>query len=118
MFSWLLGKDDFIPNIVSFNSEELLPVELREYMERVYLTREDYTFEIVHRASKACGPLVQWVQAQLAYSRILQSVGPLREEVELLEQKTLKTKAQLTAIDEMILNWKKVLKSTKIVTLS
>lgn len=98
----VIRKDDFIPNIVSFNSEELLPVELREYMERVYLTREDYTFEIVHRASKACGPLVQWVQAQLAYSRILQSVGPLREEVELLEQKTLKTKAQLTAIDEMI----------------
>ena len=45
----VIRKDDFIPNIVSFNSEELLPVELREYMERVYLTREDYTFEIVHR---------------------------------------------------------------------
>ena len=71
---------------------------------RRYTWLEDYTFELVHRASKACGPLLQWVQAQLAYARILQSVGPLREEVQHLEQQTLKTKAQLIAVDQMILN--------------
>ncbi|RCK58006.1 Dynein heavy chain, cytoplasmic [Candida viswanathii] len=98
----VIRKDDFIPNIVSFNGEDQLSVDLREYMEKVYLSREDYTFELVHRASKACGPLLQWVQAQLNYSRILQSVGPLREEVQILEQQTLKTKAQLIAVDEMI----------------
>ena len=70
-------------------------MELREYMERVYLTREDYTFEIVHRASKACGPLVQWVQAQLAYSRILQSVGPLREEVGIVGTKDIEDKSTI-----------------------
>lgn len=98
----VIRKDDFIPNIVSFNGEDQLSAELREYMEKVYLAREDYTFELVHRASKACGPLLQWVQAQLAYARILQSVGPLREEVQHLEQQTLKTKAQLIAVDQMI----------------
>ncbi|EMG45477.1 ro-1 Dynein heavy chain [Candida maltosa Xu316] len=98
----VIRRDDFIPNIVSFDCQDQLSVELREFMERTYLTRDDYTFELVHRASKACGPLLQWVKAQLTYSRILQSVGPLREEVQFLEQKTMKTKAQLIAIDEMI----------------
>ncbi|KAI3404296.2 DYN1 [Candida oxycetoniae] len=95
-------SDDFISNIVTFDCEVQLSSELREYMEAVYLARDDFTYEIVHRASKACGPLLEWVRAQLEYSKILKQVGPLRDEVRLLEQKSLKTKAQLIAIDQMI----------------
>ncbi|KAI5952826.1 DYN1 [Candida jiufengensis] len=98
----VVRSDDFIANIVNFDCETQLPPELREYMEQVYLSRDDFTFEAVHRASKACGPLLEWVRAQLAYSKILKDVGPLREEVRHLEKQTLKTKAQLIAIDEMI----------------
>ncbi|CAI5758795.1 unnamed protein product [Candida verbasci] len=98
----VIRKDDFIPNIVSFDGEAQISLELRNYMETNYLAREDYTFEVVHRASKACGPLLQWVRAQLAYSKILDSIGPLRHEVQKLEQQTIKTKAQLIAIDQMI----------------
>ncbi|KAI5950644.1 DYN1 [Candida margitis] len=94
--------DDFIPNIVNFNCEYQLGPELREYMEQTYLSRADFTFEVAHRASKACGPLLEWVRAQLAYSSILKEVGPLREEVNALEQRTSKTKAHLIAIDQMI----------------
>ncbi|ABN68600.2 Dynein heavy chain, cytosolic (DYHC) [Scheffersomyces stipitis CBS 6054] len=98
----VVRKDDFIANIVSFDSEEQLSSELREYMEQVYLSREDYNYEAVYRASKACGPLLQWVEAQLTYSKILQNIGPLREEVKTLERQTTKTRAQLIAIDQMI----------------
>lgn len=94
--------EDFIPNIVNFDCENQLSPELRDYMEQTYLSRPDFTFEIAHRASKACGPLLEWVRAQLAYSLILKEVGPLREEVNLLEQRTVKTKAHLIAIDQMI----------------
>ncbi|KAI5960962.1 DYN1 [Candida pseudojiufengensis] len=94
--------DDFILNIVRYDCETHLTPELREYMEKTYLSRDDFTFEAVHRASKACGPLLEWVKAQLAYSKVLKDIGPLREEVRLLEKHTLKTKAQLIAIDEMI----------------
>lgn len=94
--------DDFIPNIVSFNCEYQLPIELKEFMEQTYLSRPDFTFEVAHRASKACGPLLEWVRAQLAYSLILKEVGPLRDEVNMLEQRTAKTKAHLIAIDQMI----------------
>ncbi|RLV89834.1 Dynein heavy chain cytoplasmic [Spathaspora sp. JA1] len=97
-----IRKDDFIPNIVSFDNQTQISTEVREYMEQVYVSREDYTFEVAHRASKACGPLLQWVLAQLTYSRILETIAPLREEVQRLETQTKKTKAQLIAIDEMI----------------
>src|SRR5207247_9401721 len=54
------------------------------------------------RASKACGPLVQWVSAQVNYSEILDRVGPLREEVGLLEEQALQTKAEAQAIENTI----------------
>ena len=44
----------------------------------------------VHKASKACGPLYDWTDAQLAHARALQQAAPLRQEAERLE-------AELTA---------------------
>lgn len=98
----VVRRDDFISNIVSFNNEEQLTVQIREYMQKVYLAREEFNYEAVYRASKACGPLLQWVVAHLTYSRILQNIGPLRDEVYKLENQTKKTKAQLIAIQQMI----------------
>lgn len=98
----VVRKDDFIASIVSFDSEVQLTLELSDYMERVYLSRPDYNYETVDRASKACGPLLQWVIAQLKYYSILENVLPLKQEMELLEQAARKSKAQLIAIAEMI----------------
>lgn len=98
----VVRRDDFIANIVSFNNEEQLTSETRAYMEEVYLSREDYNFEAVNRASKACGPLLQWVKAQLTYSSVLEKVEPLREEVKMLESLARMTEAQLIAIEQMI----------------
>lgn len=109
----IVRRDDFIANIVSFDNEVQLTPELRNYMEETYLAREDYNFEAVNRASKACGPLMQWVQAQVSYSEILENIGPLREKVLILELKTTKTKAQLIAIDEMINELKESIETYK-----
>lgn len=98
----IVRRDDFIANIVSFRNEEQVTSELRSVMEKQYLSREDYTYEAVDRASKACGPLLEWVVAQLQYAKILKDVDPLRAEVEALETHAHKTKAQLIAIDQMI----------------
>lgn len=98
----IIRKDDFIASIVNYDNESRLTAEMREYMEEVYLSRPDYNYETIHRASKACGPLLQWVIAQIRYSSILQKVGPLREEVAGLEQSANKSRAQLIAIAEMI----------------
>ncbi|KAK6461715.1 hypothetical protein DFJ63DRAFT_288581 [Scheffersomyces coipomensis] len=98
----VIRRDDFIPNIVNFDNEQHLTSDLRAHMQKAYLSRKDFNYEAVHRASKACGPLLQWVIAQLVYSEILEKVGPLRNEVRELESRTKQTRIQLIAIDQMI----------------
>ena len=39
--------------------------DVRERMKNEFLNDENYNFEAVNRASKACGPLVQWAIAQV-----------------------------------------------------
>lgn len=97
-----IRKDDFIPSLVSYDNEEQLTNEIRHYMEETYLSRPDYNFETVNRASKACGPLVQWVKAQLLYHSVLKNVDPLKEELTILENGARKTKAQIRALQQMV----------------
>lgn len=98
----IVRKDDFIASIVNYDNERQMTRNLRIKMRNEYLSNEDFTYEKVNRASKACGPLVQWVQAQVNYSEILDRVGPLREEVGMLEEQALQTKAEAQAVENTI----------------
>ena len=98
----IMRTDDFIPTIVKYDNEKQMTPSHRVKMQREYLSKEDFTVERVSRASKACGPLVQWVQAQVNYSLILNRIGPLREEVTQLEEQALQTKAEAQAIENTI----------------
>ncbi|CCE82560.1 Piso0_002290 [Millerozyma farinosa CBS 7064] len=99
----IIRRDDFISSIVNFDNESSMTEDLENFMCTQYLSRDDYNFESANRASKACGPLLQWVKAQLTYAEVLQKVGPLRQEVRTLENQIRITKAQLIAVHEMIL---------------
>ena len=77
-----IRRDDFISSIVNFDNETQMTPHLRSRMERDYLSLPSFNYEAVNRASKACGPLLQWVIAQVDYSAILERVGPLRERVQ------------------------------------
>ncbi|EEY14801.1 dynein heavy chain [Verticillium alfalfae VaMs.102] len=98
----IVRKDDFIASIVNFNNEEKMTKPLRVKMRNEFLSNPEFTFDKVNRASKACGPLVQWVEAQVTYSEILDRVGPLRNEVEQLEEQALQTKAEAKAVENTI----------------
>lgn len=98
----VVRKDDFIANIVLYKNDEKMTKSLRMKMRNDYLSNDDFTFEKVNRASKACGPLVQWVQAQVEYSEILDRVGPLRHEVTLLEEQALDTKARAKSVEDTL----------------
>ncbi|KAF8758753.1 Dynein heavy chain [Rhizoctonia solani] len=65
-------------------------------------TQPTFNFETVNRASKACGPLVKWVIAQVRFSEILDKVEPLRNEVDELERKAETTKQSASTIVKMI----------------
>ncbi|KAH3679918.1 hypothetical protein WICMUC_000661, partial [Wickerhamomyces mucosus] len=98
----VIRKDDFIANIVNFDCETQVTPEVREFMEANYLRRKEYTFEAANRASQACGPLFQWVEAQVKYSWVLEKITPLKEHVLNLENDSIQTKARLLAIEDMI----------------
>src|SRR5262249_30272632 len=98
----IIRKDDFIANIVNYDNDKQMTKSLRTKMQTDYLSKPSFTFEIVNRASRACGPLVQWVEAQVNYSEILDRVGPLRDEVAQLENKAAETKANAQRIMENI----------------
>lgn len=98
----IIRRDDFIASIVNFDNERQMTKPLRQRMQRDYLDQPEYNFETMNRASKACGPLVQWVEAQVSYSEILDRVGPLRDEVDQLEEQALQTKSQAQAMQDTI----------------
>ncbi|KAK2746366.1 hypothetical protein FQN57_003248 [Myotisia sp. PD_48] len=98
----IIRKDDFIASIVNYDNERQMTRALRTKMLNEFLGKEEFTFERVNRASRACGPLVQWVEAQVNYSSILDRVGPLRDEVQQLEDQALQTKAEAQAIENTI----------------
>ncbi|KAJ6102543.1 hypothetical protein N7486_004970 [Penicillium sp. IBT 16267x] len=100
----LVRRDDFIASIVNYDNERQMTRNHRVKMQNEFLSKEDFTYERVNRASKACGPLVQWVEAQVNYSAILDRVGPLREEVDQLEEQALQTKAEAQTIENTIQN--------------
>ncbi|KAF7560337.1 hypothetical protein G7046_g3815 [Stylonectria norvegica] len=98
----VVRKDDFIASIITFDNEEKMTKNLRHKMRNDFLSNTEFTFEKVNRASKACGPLVQWVHAQVTYADILDRVGPLKIEVTQLEEQALLTKANAKAVENNI----------------
>lgn len=98
----IVRREDFIGSIINYDNESQMTRNHRIKMQNDFLSKEDFTYERVNRASKACGPLVQWVEAQVNYSDILDRVGPLREEVTQLEERLLQTKAEAQAIENTI----------------
>ncbi|KAJ3049329.1 hypothetical protein HK097_009672, partial [Rhizophlyctis rosea] len=97
----IIRRDDFIANIVNYDTDKMTK-RVREDIRNTYLNNPNFNFETVNRASKACGPLVQWVIAQVSYAEILERVGPLRDEVQHLESSAEETKLKAITIQKMI----------------
>lgn len=102
----VIRKDDFISSIVNYQTDMMTP-QMRQKMKEDYLSNPDFNFESVNRASKACGPLVQWVIAQVNYSEMLDKVGPLRSEVQKLEKSAEKTKKEALVAEEKVIKLEK-----------
>lgn len=110
----IVRRDDFIASIVNYDNERQMTPQHRVKMRAEFLSKEEFTFERVNRASKACGPLVQWVEAQVTYSEILDRVGPLREEVAQLEEEALQTKAEAKMIENTLTDLERSIATYKI----
>lgn len=98
----MLGKIDFISNILNFNASDVTPRQIKILQEKYFEGNEDLNYEVVMRASKACGPLYRWAESQIKYSLVYNRVQPLREEVEKLEIDAESAVAHQHALEEEI----------------
>ena len=94
-------KENFIPSIVNFNTDDITE-EIRKTFARDYLSNPEYTYERINRANQACGPLVKWAIAQLEYAEMLNKVDPLRQELKALEDAAVVKKQEASRMSELI----------------
>ncbi|KAG8561687.1 hypothetical protein GDO81_015440 [Engystomops pustulosus] len=94
-------RDNFISNIINLNPEDLSDA-IREKMKKNYLSNPSYNYEIVNRASLACGPMVKWAIAQLNYADMLKRVEPLRNELQKLEDDAKDNQQKANEVEQMI----------------
>ncbi|KAL7421138.1 dynein heavy chain [Cryptotrichosporon argae] len=97
----IIRRDDFISSIQHFDTQKMSKA-VRDRMMRDYVAKPAFNFDTVNRASRACGPLVQWVIAQVRFSEILDKVAPLRNEVASLEQQAETTKQQARVVEDTV----------------
>ncbi|CAM9277136.1 unnamed protein product, partial [Phaeothamnion confervicola] len=99
----VIRRADFIATVVNFDADSLSD-KLISDVEAVLAAGggADLDFESVNRASKACGPLFQWVKSQLAFSRIALRVQPLRDEVARLQAESDRLASEKQGIDSEV----------------
>ncbi|XP_069493861.1 cytoplasmic dynein 1 heavy chain 1 [Ambystoma mexicanum] len=97
----IIMRENFIPTIVNFSAEEISDA-IREKMKKNYMSNPSYNYELVNRASLACGPMVKWAIAQLNYADMLKRVEPLRNELQKLEDDAKDNQAKADEVEQMI----------------
>ena len=89
----IICRDEFIQGIVNFDTNGQMTKQLWELMKKDFLSRHLYNFENVNCASKARGPLVKWVLAQVRFPEILDKVEPLQMRFNLCRIKQRRSKS-------------------------
>ncbi|CAM9128550.1 unnamed protein product [Discosporangium mesarthrocarpum] len=108
----VISKADFIATVVNFDTDSLTSSVIKT-VEEVFRSAGDLTQDSVTRASKACGPLYQWVHSQINFSRIFIMVQPLKDEIAHLQEESamsekqkLEVEAQIVDMEESIARYK------------
>uniref|UniRef100_UPI00358E5199 cytoplasmic dynein 1 heavy chain 1-like n=1 Tax=Myxine glutinosa TaxID=7769 RepID=UPI00358E5199 len=94
-------RDNFISSIVNFNTEDISDAT-RDKMMKNFMPNPSYNYEMVNRASQACGPMVKWAIAQLSYADMLKRVEPLRNELKKLEGDAQRNQAHADEVEHMV----------------
>ncbi|XQJ26980.1 Cytoplasmic dynein 1 heavy chain (DYNC1H1) [Leishmania guyanensis] len=95
-----IRRDDFLASVRNFRPDDIS----EPARERVRNMMRDsrFTIEAAYRASKAAGPLMQWVFFQVKYSAIYKRVAPVRSKIEnLIKARDVKLKGLGVAQEEV-----------------
>mgnify|MGYP001611668798 CR=1 FL=1 len=76
-------RRDLLQQVRAFRPTDLTD-DARDKIKKGYMSDEMFTPENANRSSKAAGPLVQWVIAQVKYGEIHSQIKPLQDNIEKL----------------------------------
>ena len=62
----------------------------------------EYDIERFYTASKAAGPLADWMKSIIEYADIFERIAPLRAEVQALEDEAKKMEAEMAELEAEI----------------
>ncbi|RNF24116.1 cytoplasmic dynein 1 heavy chain 1 [Trypanosoma conorhini] len=106
-----IRRDDFLAGVKAFEPRSI--TEEARLTVRQMLQEEDFTYGAAQRASKAAGPLLQWVGAQVKYAEILTAMEPLRTRIDHLTEahsakhaQLQRTEAEIAAMEASLLQLK------------
>ena len=77
-----IGKVDFISDLLEFDTTTVTP-KMIKLLEQKYLSNEQFTYDRVNKLSKVCGPIVQWIKAQVKFAHLLHSIDTIGKELKL-----------------------------------
>jgi dynein heavy chain 1 len=92
---------DFLKSVLSFDTDSIKK-STKEKLMKNYINNPDWDLVKINKASKAAGPLAEWLTSQLKYADILQKVDPLRQEVAALKLEETKLTQQKGDLDTLI----------------
>eukprot|EP01012_Entosiphon_sulcatum_P048729 TRINITY_DN67253_c0_g1_i1.p1 TRINITY_DN67253_c0_g1~~TRINITY_DN67253_c0_g1_i1.p1 ORF type:complete len:4768 (-),score=648.87 TRINITY_DN67253_c0_g1_i1:2-12742(-) len=77
-------REDFIQSVRMFNPDKVTD-QAKASIKKELETDKAFNVTQANKSSKACGPLLQWVIAQIKYADVNLSIQPLRMELSKLE---------------------------------
>jgi len=96
-----IKKDDFLRAVDEFQPSSMT-TRLRSRLKKDFLDPYPDLYERANNASKACGPLVLWVQSQVNYATVLEKIEPLRQELSKWETETAALQSQQEELNSTI----------------
>ncbi|CBH12406.1 dynein heavy chain, cytosolic, putative [Trypanosoma brucei gambiense DAL972] len=104
-------RDDFIASVKAFQARDVTEEAVQTV--RGMLQEDGFTYEAAMRASKAAGPLLQWVTAQINYAIVYAAVQPLRSRIDQITITQGAKQAQLERTETEISTLEKSLQQLK-----
>ena len=86
-----MTRPGFIKEIIEFTADGVRPA-VKEEVKREAMT---WDIDAVYQSSKAAGPLAKWLQAQIMYADIKETVEPMEREVHHLVQENEAKEAEM-----------------------
>lgn len=91
-----LGKPSVKEGLINFDAKTVDPETREKVQSLINKNAESFEAEKIKRVNVAAAPLASWVQANVKYAKVLQSIAPLRKEFDTATASLSSARTRLT----------------------